>query len=78
MQELTIFFPMLLKRPFIKHIGPILQHLTTLIPVLGLVVDSSHPLLLVRKTLLDPVGVVARLMQQRAGRASQVMGTKFA
>ena len=76
--ELPIYFPRFLERPLINHIGPILQHRTTLIPVFGLVVNGAHAFLLVRKTLLDPIGIVARLVQQRAGRASQVVGTELA
>ena len=59
--------------PFINHICPVLQHRTTLITVLGLVVNGAHTFLLVREALLDPVGIVARLMQQGAGCASQIV-----
>ena len=48
--------------PLIDHVRPILKHCPALIAVLGLVVDGANPLLFVRKALLDPVSVIARLM----------------
>lgn len=65
------------RSPLINHIGPILQHRRPLLAVLSLVVDSPHALLLVRQALLDPVGVVAGLMQQRAGCAPQIMRSEL-
>ena len=64
--------------PLVDHVGPILEHRPALIAVLGLVVDGTNALLFVRKALLDPVGVIARLMQQRAGCAPQVVRSKLA
>ena len=49
--------------PLIYHVRPILQHGRSLLTVFRLVVDRTDTTLLVSKTLLDPVRVVAGLVQ---------------
>ena len=52
-----------LERPFVDHVRPVLQHRRPLLAVLGLVVDGPDASLFVRQALLDPVRVVASLVQ---------------
>ena len=49
----------------LKGITQRLEHVASLVLVFSLVVDRPHPLLLMRELLLDPVRVVAGLVQQR-------------
>lgn len=60
--------------PGIDHISPFLQHVTTLLLVLRLVIDPSRrPALLVRETLLNPIPIETELVQQGGAGAPQIV-----
>ena len=65
------------RHPAVNHVRPVLHHGRALLAVLGLVVNRAHALLLMGKALLYPVGVEARFVQLRAGRAAQIVGAKL-
>jgi len=64
-QERTVADLKLSTCPIIDQISSGLHHVTTLVCVLGLVIDSANTPLLVRKALFDPVGLKSGLMQRR-------------
>ncbi len=52
--------------PSVHHVRPLLQHVTSLMLVLGLVVNTARAAsVFMRQALLDPITIEADLVQQR-------------
>ena len=64
--------------PGIDHVGPFLQHVTTLLLVLRLVIDAPRgSALLVRETLLNPIPIETELVQQGRAGAPQIVNGEW-
>src|SRR5688572_17761360 len=63
--------------PSINHVGPLLQHVTALLRIFSLVVDTTRrAAVFMGQALLNPIAVKAELVEDGRTGAAQVMHAK--